>query len=67
MSESKDSMKNNNEQILKEPPYEELSSNYKIIFQILLITQIIILFAIFVFFFGLNHLVLFVTSITVTI
>ena len=66
MSESKDSMKNNNEQILKEPPYEELSSTYKMIFQILLIIQIIILFVIFVFF-GLNHLVLFVASITVTI
>ena len=67
MNESKDVMKNNNEQILKESPYEELSSTYKIIFQILLISQIIILFVIFVFFFGLNHLVLFVTSITVTI
>ncbi len=67
MNESKDAMKNNNEQFLKEPPYEELSSTYKIIFQILLISQIIILFVIFVFFFGLNHLVLFVTSITVTI
>ena len=67
MSESKDAMKNNNEQILKESPYEELSSTYKIIFQILLISQIIILFVIFVFFFDLNHFVLFVTSITVTI
>lgn len=45
---------------------EELSYFYELLFKILLIIQMIILFIMFVFF-GLNHLVLFVASLTITI
>ena len=66
MSETKDTMKNSNDKIQKEGPFEELNFTYKLIFEILLIIQIIILFIIFLFF-GLNQLVLFIVSITVAI
>ena len=67
MSENKDTMKNSNDKIIqKEGPLEELNSTSQLIFEILLIIQIIILFIIFLFF-GLNHLVLFIVSVTVAI
>ena len=54
------------ENVINNPIFEELSETYSIIFKILLIIQIIIFIIMFLFF-GLNHLILFVVSTTVTI
>ena len=58
--------KEGNKKVQSNDSVEELSDFYEILFEILLIVQMIVLFIMFVFF-GLNHIVLFVASITITI
>ena len=64
--ESKDTMRNGNTDIKNINSTEELSFAYAITFKILLIIQMII-FIFMLLLFGLNHLILFVISITVAI
>ena len=67
MMESKEIEKDDKvEKVVKNPAFEELSETYSLLFKILLIIQIIIFIVMFIFF-GLNHLILFVVSTTVTI
>ena len=67
MLENKENEKDDKaENVVKNPVFEGLSETYSIIFKILLIIQIIIFIVMFLFF-GLNHLILFVVSTTVTI
>ena len=68
MSESKDVVKRNedNNKQKENKKEEEPSNTYSIIFRILLIIHMIIMFLMLVFF-GLNHLILFTISMTLTI
>jgi len=66
MQDRKDNVENANTNNQNKLLEEGLSPTYIILFKILLIIHIIIIFIMFVFF-GLNHLVLFVVSMTVTI
>ena len=63
--ENKENENNKIENVANNPVLE-LSKTYSILFKILLIIQIIIFIIMFIFF-GLNHLILFVVSTTVTI
>ena len=64
--ESKDTMGNGNADNKNINSTEQLSFSFEITFKILLIIQIII-FIFMLLFFGLNHLILFIVSITVAI